>query len=185
MLIVFSGLPGTGKSTLAGALGRELGAVVLSVDPIEAAMLRSGVERSFASGLAAYAVASEIAAASLGRGMTAIVDAVSAVAEAKRWWPALAERAGVPLVIVECVCSDEALHRARLAGRDRGLAPFPEPGWSDVQRTAAEWEPWDVERLVVDAVAGVEPNLAKVRAWVAAAGADPENQKRPKEPPTS
>lgn len=54
-----------------------------------------------------------------------------------------------------------------------------------MQRTAAEWEPWDVERLVVDAVAGVEPNLAKVRAWVAAAGADPENQKRPKEPPTS
>ena len=168
MLIVFSGLPGTGKSTLADALGEELGAMVLSVDPIEAAILRSGVERSFASGLAAYAVASDVAEASIRRGQTAIVDAVSAVAEAKEWWPAVAARAGAALVVIECICSDEAIHRARLAGRDRGLAPFPEPSWSDVQRTAAEWVPWELERLVVDAVDGVEPNLARVRAWVAA-----------------
>jgi predicted kinase len=183
VLIVISGLPATGKSTLADALGRQLGAVVLSVDPIEAAMLRSGVERSFSSGLAAYAVASTIAEAELGRGRTVIVDSVSAVAEAKRWWPELAERTAVPLAVIECVCSDPAVHRSRLARRDRGLEPLPEPSWSDIERVAAEWVPWERERLVVDAVDGVEANLARVRDYVARIRSD--TTKRPKEPPTS
>lgn len=37
MPIVMSGLPGTGKSSIADALGHELGAPVLSVDRIEGA----------------------------------------------------------------------------------------------------------------------------------------------------
>jgi broad-specificity NMP kinase len=36
VLVVMSGLPGTGKSAIADALRHELGAPVLSVDPIEA-----------------------------------------------------------------------------------------------------------------------------------------------------
>ncbi|MEY9927846.1 putative kinase [Catenulispora sp. GP43] len=38
MLIAMAGLPGAGKSTVAEPLARELGALVVSVDPIEAAM---------------------------------------------------------------------------------------------------------------------------------------------------
>jgi len=45
MLILMSGLPGVGKSALAHELGRLLPACVLSVDPIEAAMWRSGLRR--------------------------------------------------------------------------------------------------------------------------------------------
>ncbi|MBP1658922.1 MAG: kinase, partial [Candidatus Aminicenantes bacterium] len=36
MLIILAGLPGAGKSTVAAALGRELGAMVLSTDRIRA-----------------------------------------------------------------------------------------------------------------------------------------------------
>ncbi len=38
VLVVMSGLPGAGKSSLADVLGEKLGAAVLSVDPIEAAI---------------------------------------------------------------------------------------------------------------------------------------------------
>ena len=52
-LIVFSGLPGTGKSAVANALGRDLGLPVLSVDPIECALSRylyPELLREFAAG---------------------------------------------------------------------------------------------------------------------------------------
>ncbi len=42
-LIEFGGLPGTGKSTLAGWLAGETGAVWLRIDEIENAMRRHGL----------------------------------------------------------------------------------------------------------------------------------------------
>jgi predicted kinase len=167
MLIVVSGLPGTGKSALADRLGQELGAVVLSVDPIEAAMLESGIEQSFATGYAAYRVASTLVEANLALGQTLIVDAVSSVAEAKAWWPALAQTAGVSLAIIECICSDGRLHRSRLERRVRGLGSFPEPSWEDVERRHEEWVPWTIARLVVDAVRPLDVNVADALAYVA------------------
>ncbi len=44
-LIVLAGLPGSGKSTLAEALSRHFSLPLFSVDPIEAAMWRSGLAR--------------------------------------------------------------------------------------------------------------------------------------------
>jgi hypothetical protein len=43
MLIVFAGLPASGKSTIARSLPRELGAVWLRIDSIEQAIRESGV----------------------------------------------------------------------------------------------------------------------------------------------
>jgi predicted kinase len=167
MLIVVSGLPGTGKSALADRIGQALGAVVLSVDPIEAAMLESGIERSFATGYAAYRVVSTLVEANLALGQTLIVDAVNSVAEAKAWWPALAEKAGVSLAIIECVCSDGRLHRSRLTGRVRGLGSFPEPSWADVERRREEWAPWTIDHLVLDAIAPLDVNVTAALAYVA------------------
>lgn len=167
MLIVVSGLPGTGKSALADRLGQRLCAVVLSVDPIEAAMLESGIEQSFETGYAAYRIVSTIVAANLALGQTLIVDAVSGVAEAKAWWPSLAETAGVSLAVIECICSDSRLHRSRLERRERGLESFPEPSWDDIERRREEWVPWTIAHLVVDAVRSLDANVADALAYVA------------------
>lgn len=50
VLVIVSGLPGVGNSVLTDALGRNLAAPVLSVDPIEAAIWRCGIEPSFETG---------------------------------------------------------------------------------------------------------------------------------------
>ena len=60
-LIVMAGLPGAGKSTIAEIVGARLGATVVSVDPIESAILRAGIDADQPTGLAAYLVAEEIA----------------------------------------------------------------------------------------------------------------------------
>jgi predicted kinase len=170
VLIVLSGLPATGKSAIADGLGRAIGAPVLSVDPIEDAMLRSGIARDQPTGLAAYLVAAAVTESVLALGQSVVIDTVNAVVEAKQWWRDLADRSGVPLVVIETVCSDPQLHRRRLESRNRDLSAFAEPSWDAVVRRREEWVPWTVERLVIDAVESVDDNLARAIGWIRAAG---------------
>ncbi|RKE17339.1 AAA family ATPase [Streptomyces sp. TLI_171] len=169
MLIVMAGLPGAGKSAVAAELGRKLGAPVVSVDPIEAAMWRAGVTRSQPTGLAAYVVAEVVADGVLALDQTVIVDAVNAVEEARQQWRSLAARHGVPVVFVEVVCSDEATHRRRLEGRARQIDGFPEPTWEVVQRRRTEFAPWSHDRLVLDSVQDVPRNVSTVLGRLGAA----------------
>lgn len=160
MLVLLSGLPGAGKSALADGLGRSLPAAVFSVDPIESAILAAGLEHGFATGLAAYGVAMRLAEDHLALGQHVVADAVNDVAQAREAWRQIAARREVPLRIIECVCSDEALHRRRLEARERGLA-FPEPTWDAVLRRRQEWAPWPEDVLVVDSARPLAGNLAR------------------------
>jgi adenylate kinase family enzyme len=46
-VIVVSGLPGSGKSTIAEDIAHTLQLPIFSVDPIESSIIKSGIERSF------------------------------------------------------------------------------------------------------------------------------------------
>ncbi|GAA4577298.1 AAA family ATPase [Planotetraspora kaengkrachanensis] len=163
MLILLSGLPGTGKSTLADALGRALPAAVFSVDPIESVMVAAGLPRGFTTGLAAYGVAQRLTGDHLALGQSVVADAVNDVEEARDAWREIAARNGVRLRVVECVCSDPALHRERLEARDRGLA-IPEPTWDSVQRRREGWRPWPEQTVVADSARSLPENLSMVLA---------------------
>lgn len=160
--MVVSGLPGAGKSSVADALGRRLGAAVLSVDPVEAAMWRCGIPLSFETGVAAYEVVAAVAEHQLRLGLEVIVDAVSSAEVARDAWRQAVGRTGAVMRVVEVICSDETLHRERLAGRVRGIDGFPELSWAEVEHRRDEWEPWDDERAVVDSVVDLEQNVAAV-----------------------
>lgn len=165
VLVIVSGLPGAGKSALADALGRELAATVLSVDPIEAAMWRCAIEPSFETGVAAYEVAAVVAAHQLQLGLTVIVDAASSLEVARQMWRDAAARAEALTRVIEVVCSDESTHRERLAGRVRDIDGFPEPSWDDVLARRDEWEPWTEPRLLVDSAGGHADNLSEVLSY--------------------
>ncbi len=87
------------------------------MDPIEAAILKAGIDADQPTGLAAYLVAERMAEQVLVSGHSVIVDAVNAVEPARLQWRDLAERCGVKLRVIETVCPDEALHAERLANR--------------------------------------------------------------------
>jgi predicted kinase len=174
-LIVFSGLPATGKSTLAERVARHLAISIFSVDPIEAAMLRAGIAQSHETGVAAYVIAESLAAAQLRIGRSAIVDAVNAVEIAKDMWRSLAKAHAVPLRIIECVCSDAALHRERLRTRQRETADIlPAPSWEKVERRRLEYTRWTEPFLAVDTLASCDANLVRILAWLDLPSARPK-----------
>jgi predicted kinase len=158
-LIVLSGLPGTGKSTLADGIGRELRLPVVSVDQLESAILRAGITQSFETGLAAYLVAEAVVDHQLGLGVDVVVDAVNAVEPARDTWRELARRHRAAMSVFVCVL-DRTAAAARLRERNRGLA-LPEPTEDDVDARASDWTPWFEPHLVLDAANDQHANLAQ------------------------
>lgn len=142
MLIVVSGLPGTGKSAVAAALAARLQAVHFSIDPIEDALLGAGLPRSWETGVAAYEAARVMAEQNLELGARVVVDAVNDSEPARETWRLAAVHARAEVVFVLLTLDDEAEHRRRLDGRSRGLAHVAEPTWDDVRARAAAYEPW-------------------------------------------
>jgi predicted kinase len=157
VLIAMAGLPGAGKSTVAEVVGNRLGYAILSVDPIESAILASGIDSDQPTGLAAYLVAEAIADAALANGQGVIVDAVNAVDPAREQWVDLAKKHGEQLRFIEVICSDSELHRERLEARDRNLPHFPEPTWHAVEQSLDDYAGWTgetaaVPRITLDSV---------------------------------
>jgi predicted kinase len=87
MLIVFSGLPGTGKTTIARELACRIGAVYLRIDVIEQALRDAGM----LPGASGYGVANALALSNLTVGHTVIADCVNPVRES-----GLLRRPGTP-----------------------------------------------------------------------------------------
>ncbi|WP_248800136.1 AAA family ATPase [Pseudomonas sp. MWU13-2105] len=147
MLIVFSGLPGTGKTTIASGLATRTSAVYLRIDTIEQAIRNSGALAQDV-GRSGYMVANELALSNLRFGSTVIVDCVNPVSESRKAWNEIAIRAGVPLVNIQVVCSDKHEHQRRVEARKIDIPGLAPPTWQSV--LAHEYEPWDNAPFDID-----------------------------------
>jgi predicted kinase len=147
MLIVFSGLPGVGKTEIARELARTIGAVHLRIDSIEQALHRAGCRVESEGYEVAYAVAED----NLRVGRAVIADCVNPWSLTRHAWRAVAERAGVAALDVEIVCSDTAEHRRRVESREPDIDGHTLPRWQDV--VERDYHAWDRERVVVDTAA--------------------------------
>ncbi len=170
MLIVFSGLPGTGKTTIAKGLVDTLGALYLRIDTIEQAIRNLGalaqdVARS------GYMVASEVALSSLNLGRTVIVDCVNPVIERRIAWSDIALRAGVRLMNIEVICSDKKEHQRRVETRLGDIQGLTPPTWQSV--LDHEYETWadtpfsidTALTLPVQAVSMITKHLLPTEVW--------------------
>ena len=148
MLVVISGLPGTGKSAVAAGLAARWGAVHVSIDPIEDALLGAGLPPGWQTGVAAYEAARAVAGQNLALGLTVLVDAVNDSEPARDTWRAAAAATGSDLVFVVLALDDAVEHRRRLETRARDVAHVPEPSWEDVIARAAAYAPWAEDECV-------------------------------------
>jgi predicted kinase len=173
MLLILSGLPGTGKTTIAHELARRLRAVHIRIDSIEQALRDSGrFEASMDD--AGYRVGYAVAEDNLRAGLTVIADSVNPLPITRAAWREAAGRAGTRAVEVEIVCSDPREHRRRVESRVADVPGHALPAWADV--VARDYQPWDRDLIRIDtARTGVEEAIAILSSYLERTGATPES----------
>ena len=171
MLIVFGGLPGVGKTTIAGALARGMGAVHIRIDSIELAIRESGVTVVSLDD-AGYRVGYAVTEDNLRLGRTVIADSVNPLSITRDAWRAVADRAHVPVVEVELICSDQNEHRRRVEQRLGNRPAESGPTWAGV--VARDYRAWDRDHIVIDTATRTPDQLvASLRAMLAAGPTPP------------
>jgi predicted kinase len=166
-LIVFSGLPGTGKSTIAEAVGRHFSMPVFAKDWLEATLLRSGLIPSDPSnpekalGSVGYQLLTTLAERQMMLEQSVILDSVASTQSIRDTWKNLSERYHAQWRVIECISSDESFHRAQLSKRQRKIPGWHELKWSDVETVKGYFAPWEEERLILDMMNPFEENLSK------------------------
>lgn len=169
MLVAIGGLSGTGKSTLARALG------ALAGRPPGARILRSDVLRKRLAGVppeerlppesytaeasaAVYAEIDRLAAGAMAQGSAAIVDAVSLRRSERDALQAIADAAGAPFLGIWLEADDED-RVARIAGREADASDATVAvAQAQARQNAGPLPPWHViraSRPLTDMIAAV------------------------------
>ena len=167
-LILVTGWTGAGKSTIADRIAADIGGTLASFD-----WLMSGLrvlpevwaavdEAADLQRRVGWNLLSRVAEQQLRRGSSCVLDVV-AREEPRAEWETLAERLGARFGVVECICSDVAVHRTRLEGRRRDIPGWYELTWEGASRGREAYRPLDEPKVVVDAIDSLDQNVDRVR----------------------
>lgn len=146
-LIALSGLPGTGKSSIARGLAKRIRAVWLRVDSVEQAIRESGVAPGTMDD-AGYRVLYALAYDNLLVGCDVIADSVNPWMLTRDAWRDVGLRAKAEVIEVEIVCTDLEEHRKRIATRTSEVPGLVLPDWQAV--IERDYHHWDRDHLVID-----------------------------------
>ena len=174
VLVLVTGLQGSGKSTIAEGVGDALGAPVLAWDWLMAALTPFAPLQDALGDMDApthravgWSLVLHAARAQAQRGLDVVLDGMARAEDVARF-RALADDVGAASTVVLTTVDDPDVQRARIEGRSRGIPGWYELTWAQVERSRAAWvAPTDVD-LVLDSarqpaalVAAVIEHLAR------------------------
>jgi predicted kinase len=163
-LIVVSGWTGAGKSTMANELAARVDGTVISFDWVMSGLrvfddvwstVELPLEHQRSVG---WSLMGRVIEQQLRRGASVVADLVAREAVVIEW-RALAQRYGANFSVVECICSDAAVHRERVEGRQRNIPGWYELTWERVQQGRAAYPPLPDPKLTLDSIDPLESNV--------------------------
>jgi predicted kinase len=171
--ILVSGWTGAGKSTMANELAARVGASVVSFDWVMSGLrvfdgvwsvVEMPVEHQRSVG---WSLMGRVIEQQLRRGASVVADLVAREAVVAEWG-LLAQRYGANFSVIECVCSDEALHRSRVEGRHRDIPGWYELTWDRVSYGREAYPPLPEPKLLIDSVNSLESNIQRAMDIISA-----------------
>ena len=171
LILIVTGLPGTGKSSVADAAGRHLQAPVLAHDWAMSGLRNFPEVQDTLDAVGppghrqvGWSILIALARAQLRRDLPVVLDGVASAPELELC-RSLADDEHARLVVILTACDDAAVHRSRIEGRQRGIPNWYELDWDHVMRSRGSWTPIDAD-LVLDAIQPLEANVDRLRSFL-------------------
>ncbi|MBO6558814.1 MAG: ATP-binding protein [Pseudomonadales bacterium] len=116
-LVQMSGVPGSGKSTIARSIGASINAVVLDHDDTKSAIMSTNIPSDLA-GQASYEVIKSLVRRFLSNGHNVVIDSPCLYQELLNFGVAIAQELNISYRYIECVIEDLEELTKRIQNRE-------------------------------------------------------------------
>ena len=166
-LIIFSGLPCTGKTTLARRAASHLGIPLLRIDDLVAFIPQAMRDHADPYWETLINLLLNLAEAQLAIGVSVMVDSVFMGAD-RRQVEQIAVLHKAIYRPIHTFVSDERVWRERVEQRAAAAPPEDGPAtWEQIQEQRKSYQPWPVgSALFVDAMESEDHNFTKVFSYL-------------------
>lgn len=144
-LYIFSGLPASGKSTLAKLLVEKISGTYIRIDTIEQGMRELCSFKVQGEG---YRLSYRIVADNLKLGNNVIADSCNPWELTRKEWESVAIKNNADFVNIQIICSNTEEHQRRVKKRSCEIAGLTLPDWEEIQ--SRDYHPWQEQVITID-----------------------------------
>lgn len=145
-LFIFSGLPASGKSTLAQELSKKIKATFVRIDTIEQGL--KDICKYSVQGGEGYELSHLVASDNLKLGNDVVADSVNPWELTRSDWTQVAISNQANFVNIEVICSNKDEHKKRVEARHVDVNNLKPPTWEEVSNR--DYHGWTSHRILID-----------------------------------